>query len=454
MTIVRVINNLHFFPPILCPFLSPLLYLGMASFKIYEKKGKESKKGTPLIFVIYHSGKTYKLTTGLYCKAWKHESQMVDGKKDPKAPQTNNKLKKASIALQEIIDTQREFSIDLIRSAFTRYLKNPTDFKAFVPVETEVKLDRVDVYNKHTEVGKKFFMLIERLIGDHTNDWSRVYQKRFRSVRTKILKVEPNFTLEMLTEKFWRRYVSYWLEKGNISNTICSDSRTLTTLINELRKEGYVFEKGIEDKIHWKYHEPQKLGLSWVRVMKIDSLDLTDYPSPTIRDTKVLWLIGAYTGRRWAEILGMTRANFYQKDGKWRYRNIGKGQISVDIPLLKEAIDLLTSINFRIPKLRDNVVNADIKEICRKAGFDEEVLVITPLDKNRVRKVKLPLYKTVTFHTSRHSFGQHIAELAAGKPHAEKFISYMLGHASYQTSWKYMNRAASSNDQMFEEIFN
>jgi len=403
----------------------------MASFKIYEKKDKATKKGIPLMFVIYDKGKTYKLKTGLHCKpySWKQEAQMVDGKKDSKAAVINNKLKKASITLQEVIDAG-EFDIKRIRRVFEK------------PNE--------DV--KH-ESDETFHDVIDRIIHDHRNEWSKGYQKRFRSIRTKILGFEPTFNPSILTEKFWRKYVDHCIDDlENVSNTINTDSKTFCALIKELRKEGYTFEKDIEEKISWRYIEPHKLGLSWDKVLKIAKLDLSNYPSDTIRDSQKLWLVGAFTGRRWEEVSGMTSTNFYQRKGKWRYRNIGKGQITVDIPLLKEAADYLSKIKFKIPKLTGQQVNRDIKDICRVAGFKDEIQVITPISKNRVEKKNVKEYKTVTFHTGRHSYGQRIAELAANIPHGDKFISFMLGHASPQTSWKYRNLTESSNDKIAEDL--
>ncbi|HEY0752281.1 MAG TPA: tyrosine-type recombinase/integrase [Chitinophagaceae bacterium] len=415
----------------------------MASYKIYGKT--PTKKGIPLIFVIYHNGKTFKVKTGLHCKVWDQTQQKAV--KDLKAPKINSKLNRASVILDELLE--KDFDINRIRRAL-----GGGGQKEEPVVEIGIPPKYLKRYEECTETGKKFFRLIEGLIEDHKNDWSAGYKKRFRTIRTKLLKFEPDFTPSMLTEKFWRKFVDHCIDKlGNTNNTISTDCSALVILISELRKDGYTFERNLEDKIVWRYIEPEVTGLSWDKVLKIADLDLTDYKSSTIRDAQTLWLIGAFTGRRWSEILTMTRGNFYQKGGKWRYRNIGKGQRNIDIPLLKEAVDLLTRIDFAIPKLDSKTVNADIKKICEEAGFKEEVLVITPIDKNRVLREKLPLFKTVTFHTSRHSYGQHIAEMAAGKPHAEKFVSFMLGHASFQTSWKYMNRVASSNDQMFEEIF-
>ena len=69
-----------------------------------------------------------------------------------------------------------------------------------------------------------------------------------------------------------------------------------------------------------------------------------------------------------------------------------------------------------------------------------------------IREEIVEEWKTIHIHTGRHSYAMHIVDLSTGQAHAEKFVSFMLGHASHATTWKYMNRRASSHDKMFDAI--
>jgi integrase len=112
----------------------------------------------------------------------------------------------------------------------------------------------------------------------------------------------------------------------------------------------------------------------------------------------------------------------------------------------------MKGINFELPNIiAPQTVNLDIKDIAKAAGITQEVLVTRHIG-NTTEETKEKEYNTVHFHTGRHSYCMKIVDMAAGKPHAEKWISNMMGHASAATTWKYMNRRASSHDRMFDEI--
>lgn len=406
------------------------------TFKIFQHK--VSKKGTSLIFIIQPG--TYKVSTGYHCKvgSWDQRSQQVlatGQKKDPKAPQINSKLRKASIFLQELID--EGLDINSIRIKYDGRLNK---------IVNTPEINRSD-YSELSQIGRQFYLLVENIIHSHKSDWSDGYKGRFRAVRSKILWYEPNFRIEMLDEEWWRGFVTYCIEDlGNISNTIDTDSRTLKALCKELR---------IDARFKWGYIEPEVKGLSWDKVLKIETVDLI---GTGLEDSRMLWMVAVYTGRRRSEVYGITSANFYF-DKRWRYRNIGKGNKLIDIPLLKEAVLYLTKIgliggNKKLPTVPFSQVNLDIKQICKLAGFNDPVLVIKPISPSEVHKEIKKEWQTVRFHTARHSYGQHLVELAAGRPHSEKWIAWRLGHASFQTTWKYINRSASSNEALDEEISN
>jgi len=352
----------------------------------------------------------------------------------------NKRLTKKKAALQAIIDGQSEFDVDAARVLFNKYLDNPN------------KLD--DILTSPvsgTEVGE-FFVLIDHLIHEYRSKWSDGYKKRFRTIRTKFIDFDPGFTINNLTIEWWREFVNYCIDDlDNSNNTISTDAKVINKLVDILRDKGYVINKGL-DEIGTKYIEPEMMALEWSDIEKIAKLDLSDPLRATMPASRTLWLIGAYTGRRWGEIERMTKHNFYQdKDERWRYKNIAKGMKPIDIPLLPEAVALLKKIKFTIPKLVQQTVNLDIKDIAQAAGIDKDVMVAKVIGKE-IKETVMKESKTVRIHTGRHSYAMRIVDLSAGQAHAEKFVSFMLGHASHATTWKYMNRRASSHDKMFDSL--
>jgi integrase len=368
--------------------------------------------------------------------------------KDPRAVQINHKLRKAKSKLDDIL--LEHTSVTVIRKEYEKYLDSLKGSTNSPSVNENIPIHRPKVYEELTKKGKEFYKLIERIIHSHRNEWSEGYKKRVRSVRTKILMFEPDFVPGAISEHWWREFVSYCIEYlGNVNNTINTDTKTLTHIMKEIG--GY--PDSLIDKLSWGYIEPEVQGLSWDKVIIVKSLDLSDYPKATIEDSRKLWLAGAFTGRRWEEISKANKSNFYYKKRKLWYRNMGKGNKTIDIPLLPEAEQFFKKINFQLPKLTNQTVNEDIKLICRAAGFKDKVLVITPIAPGKVMRVEKEEWQTVHFHTGRHSYAQHLAEKLAGRPHIEKDLSMLLGHASFQTTWKYLNRSASSIEVTFKEVF-
>lgn len=400
--------------------------------KIYERTDKPTKKGNPLDFLIF--GK--KVSTGYHCVpgAWDVKHQIITPK-DPTHRKLNKQLETATIEIKKLL----HLPIEQIRLQYDSWVRS---VDGIIQVKDTIQIKNPTKYGELTEAGKAFYMLIERIIHSHRSDWSEGYKKRMRSICTKTLDYDPHFTVDRLNQEWWRGFVSYCIEDlENISNTINTDTKAFKTLGKEIGKD---------INFDWGYIEPEVKGLTWSQVSKLETVELDI--GPTYNASRILWLASAYTGRRWSEIVTIGPENFYQDKGKWRYRNIGKGNRPVDIRLLGEAVEFFKKINFKLPKVTNQQVNQDIKQICRIAGFKESHLIITPIGPNKVIKEIKEEWQTIHFHTARHSYCQRIVELFAGKPGAEKTISWLMGHASFQTTWKYMNRVASSNEALFDEI--
>jgi len=357
----------------------------------------------------------------------------------------NSKLDKKRAALQSIIESNPKFNPDDIRKRFKAYLKDPKSLDDILTGKLAV-VDSID-----------FHAIIESLLIENRSKWSHGYLKRFRSIRTKILEYEPTFDIFKITAQWWKEFAHYCAVDvddgglGNVQNTVATDAKVIHRLIDILRDRGHQFTAGL-DEIGMSYIEPEIMSLEWDQVKAIAKVDLSEEPRPSMEDSRTLWLIGAYTGRRWSEVERMTKQNFYQDNKKrWRYKGIVKGKKPIDVPLLDEAVDLLRKLNFEIPKLTQQSVNRDIKDIGRLAGINSKVLV-TEIRNEKIIQSSVNEYKTIHFHTGRHSYAMRIVDLSAGQPHADKFVSFMLGHANHTTTWKYLNRRSSSHDQMFDLI--
>jgi hypothetical protein len=240
----------------------------------------------PVCFKVNNS----KFLTGEFItngKAWDQKAQCVNARYGG-ADQINKRLLRKKNAFTSILDAQVNFDVKKIRALFERYLKDPD------------ALDKLLVSDRQTTGG--FHSLIDSIIEDHRTDWSPGYIRRFITIRTKFLEFDPDFTPGDLTVDWWRRFVSWCVEeKDNSNNTLNTDSKVIQSLIPELQKRGHKMGSDLEE-IAWKYIEPEITSQPWERILKIAELDFSGHDRETYEDSRVLWLLGAFTGRRWGEI--------------------------------------------------------------------------------------------------------------------------------------------------------
>ena len=98
----------------------------------------------------------------------------------------NKRLTRKKAALQSIIDSQKDFDADTVRTLFNKYREDP------------VKLDEILTSpTQGVEVGE-FYVLMDSLLHEYRSKWSPGYKKRFKTIRTKFLDFDPEFTISKL----------------------------------------------------------------------------------------------------------------------------------------------------------------------------------------------------------------------------------------------------------------
>lgn len=403
----------------------------------------DKKHLSEIQFLIHHERNQYRLSIGEKCKpdSWDKVNQRVQSKyKD--APLTNARLRKHKIALESILDAQPRFDIGQIKGLYKSYQKSP------------------ETFDPHAQVAQKpldFHSLIDQLIDSHRNQWSYGHKKKFRSLRTKVLEFDKGFDPLKLSTTWFQNYIDFCQAKGNSHNTIHTDFKVFRQLLSEMAMNGHrVNQHCLPD---YPYIEPRIIPLTWEEVKRISSVDL-DGLRGTMEDSRYLWLLGAYTGLRWSDLVRVTAKSFSTKQVDdngttttvWYYNSIiQKTKQQLTIPLLDEAVEHLQKRDFTIPNRCQQIVNRDIKEIGKLAKIEETIIKQQVVD-GRVTDTQVPKHELIHIHTGRHSYACEIATRTIGRPFADQFVSQMLGHASPATTWKYTNLVLSSKDKMFLAI--
>ena len=196
------------------------------------------------------------------------------------------------------------------------------------------------------------------------------------------------------------------------------------------------------------YLSPEELDR--IRALKIDASTVQDPKHPISGDwltkritalnrARNLFLIGCYTGLRVSDFSRLRDAHI----GKFITIKTQKTGTPVVIPIhpvVREIIDGGFDLSDTVS---DQKLNVHIKELCRMAGIDEEVLV----NKNvggRNTEVVLPKYQLVSSHTARRSFATNAYK--AGVPTIA--IMKITGHRMESTFLKYIRVSSEENAEM------
>lgn len=152
-----------------------------------------------------------------------------------------------------------------------------------------------------------------------------------------------------------------------------------------------------------------------------------------------LFLIGCYTGLRVSDFSRLREAHV----GKFITIKTQKTGTSVVIPIhpvVRKIIDNGFNLSDTISEQK---LNVHIKELCRLAGIDMEVLVNRNVGGHNI-EVVLPKFQLISSHTARRSFATNAYK--AGVPTIA--IMKITGHTKESTFLKYIKVTAQENADM------
>lgn len=196
------------------------------------------------------------------------------------------------------------------------------------------------------------------------------------------------------------------------------------------------------------YLSPEELDR--IRALKIDASTVQDPKHPISGDwmtkritaltrARNLFLIGCYTGLRVSDFSRLRDAHI-DKFITIKTQKTGTPVVIPIHPVVREIIDSGFDLSDTVS---DQKLNVHIKELCRMAGIDEDVLVNKNIG-GRNTEVVLPKYQLVSSHTARRSFATNAYK--AGVPTIA--IMKITGHRLESTFLKYIRVSAEENAEM------
>lgn len=262
---------------------------------------------------------------------------------------------------------------------------------------------------------------------------------------------------DAVTIDFYNRFQRWFFGRGFSRNYFGNVMKVIKQVYNEARDvDGLHNGTGTDhrdftcpnDTADTVYLTPEELER--IRTLRLDASTVNDPAHPISGDwlakrisalsrARNLFLIGCYTGLRVSDFSRLREAHI----GRFITIKTKKTGTPVVIPIHPVVREIIDSGFDLSDVVSDQKLNIHIKELCRLAGIDEEVLV----NKNvggRNTEVVLPKYKLVSSHTARRSFATNAYK--AGVPTLA--IMKITGHKLESTFLKYIRVSAEENAEI------
>ena len=301
-----------------------------------------------------------------------------------------------------------------------------------------------------------------------TNRTKQRYATTFRHFRdfAAMQPKEPDF--DTIDQDFYQNFVDYLRTKTLLrpnakkpnptetlkmaDNTVGKHISTFKTILNEATDKGLnTNTKYRSTKFAVISEDVDKIYLTETELDKVFNLDLSKNPSlDRVRD---LFVVGCYTGLRFADFTNIRTENLYKNDtGTFLRINTDKTGKLVIVPLHNKVWQILNKYNYQLPKsISNQKMNDYLKLIAAKAGIDETISIVKFEGGVKTTKTSYK-HELVTSHTARRSGATNM--YLAGIPSIS--IMKITGHKTEKAFMRYirMTEEDNANKLMDSPFFN
>ena len=230
-----------------------------------------------------------------------------------------------------------------------------------------------------------------------------------------------SLTYSFLTnfDKYLRLHTPTDHQRPMKNNTVMKHQQRLRKMVTMSVKLGWI---STDPFIQFKarYTKPNRSFLSLIDLNKIE---LKQFSIDRLILVQDLFIFSCYTGLSYIDVITLTKENInIGIDGnKWIYNNRTKTDVSLRIPLLNKAEELIKKYSTHpkalytatlFPKMSNQKLNSYLKEIADLCGITSNL----------------------TFHVARHTFATTVT-LSNGVP--IETVSKLLGHTKIATTQIY-----------------
>jgi hypothetical protein len=375
--------------------------------KFKLKSSTPEDKPTMISLFVFYNQKRFVYSTGqkIEPKYWDKKNCKVKQVKGDRERNENHKT------INRIISDYDKCITDI----FKEYTK-----KGEIPSKENLKNDLNELFKKENEPEPKEYTLnsyIDKFINDVktgdrlTPEKKERYKlgsiKNFLTFQTQFDLFQEsknkNYNFNDITMDFYDEFVNFFIKKNYAPNTIGKNIKTLKTIMNAARDKGLHNNlESTQKSFKTLKVKVENIYLSLQELEKMYNLDLSK--NPNLEQSRDIFLIGSFTSLRFSDYSRIKPSNIKNKGNNNVIEMYTKktGELVI-IPFWHWILEeLLIKYKYNIPKIYEQKLNKDIKEVGRLAGINELEQIEVIRGGLKVKRT-VEKYKLIMTHTARRS---------------------------------------------------
>ena len=349
----------------------------------YLERPQHKKSAIKLRYYVKKQQKYLQYSTGISIdpKNWNKENRMPKAKAGAAGfelkqitSQLNRYVEELHLSINNIESEDKPVTREELKKRLNQRFK-------YVFVKKTTLLDHLDAFiEEKVSLGK--------------------YQKRtidkYNSLKNKLFFFKKDLKLTDINKKFMIDFVNFLRTNYKMTDiTLNRNIGYLKTFLKWCRYSGLKIDETY-NQVTVSTRDADHIHLSKLQVHLLSTLKL----NKTLDKYRDLFLIGVYSGQRFSDYTVFKKSDVV--NGRIEKR-AEKTDYKSYIPISKNLEKLLDKWDWRLPKVSNQKFNQNIKEVCKIAGFTDEVTKTTYIGNRKIEAIE-PFYKRVGSHTARRTF--------------------------------------------------
>ncbi|TAI49829.1 integrase [Flagellimonas allohymeniacidonis] len=403
-----------------------------------QGRGKNSNNKTLILFSCYfkHEEKKFVYSTGerIAPKSWDFKNRQ------PLRHGSNRSKIASSIA------TQINRYKDKFEEIQARCKSFDQDFTS------KVLKDEFDKSFKRNPSKKRFFFDAFDNFIDHNKKlqkWSASTVMRYEIIKRTLERFQTKrsykITFNNINSKFHAEFTDYCMgELGHINNTFSRNMGLLKTFLFWALKEGYTYK---EDFKEFKLKPKVVTKQLALKLEDLEHLMKQEFETARLEKVRDVFVFACLTGMRFGE-LKLIRREMFNGNEIILKEEKDSGKTARNIPLSELAQYILRKYDYSLPLIANQKQNEYIKEVFKKAGYDEMVTKEQTRGTEVLRST-MPFYERISSHTARRTF----ITLMKRKGISDKLIASISGHKSIAVLNQYYQVDDEAKSEAVNNVF-